>query len=43
MAMKQGLYAQLIMLRRKYLKFVATDKIKNEAKFNFQGRFARSQ
>ena len=31
------------MLRRKGLKFVATDKIKNEAKFKFQGKSARSQ
>ena len=31
------------MLCRKYLKFVAIDKIKNEAKFKFQGKSARSQ
>ena len=37
------LYAQVIMLRRKYLKFVAADKNKNEAKFKFQGQSARSQ
>ena len=37
MAMEQGLYAQVIMLHREDLKFVATDKIKNEAKFKFQG------
>ena len=43
MAMEQGLYAQAIMLRRKYLKFVATDKNKNEAKFKFHGISARSQ
>ena len=41
--MEQGLYAQVIMLRRKDLKFVATDKNKNEAKFKFQGQLARSQ
>ena len=41
--MEQGLYAQVIMLRRKYLKFVVTDKNKNEAKFKFQGQSARSQ
>ena len=28
MATEQGLYAQVIMLRRKYLKFVATDEKK---------------
>ena len=43
MAMKQILYAQVIMLRRKYLKFVALNKNKNEAKFKFQGQSARSQ
>ena len=43
MAMDQGLYAQVIMIRRKDLKFVATDKNKNEAKFKFQGQSARSQ
>ena len=43
MAMEQGLYAQVIMLRRKNLKFVAIDKNKNEAKFNFQGQYVRSQ
>ena len=37
MVMEQGLYAQVIMLRPKDLKFVATDKNKNEAKFKFQG------
>ena len=31
------------MLRQKYLKFVAADKKKNEAKFKFQGQSARSQ
>ena len=31
------------MLRQKYLKVVATDKNKNEAKFKFQGQSARSQ
>ena len=43
MAMEQGLYAQVIMLHREYLKFVATDKNKNEAKFKFQDQSARSQ
>ena len=41
MAMEQGLYSQVIMLRREDLKFVATDKRKNEAKFKFQGQYAR--
>ena len=43
MAMEQSLYAQVVKLRRKYLKFVATDQNKNEAKFKFQGQYARSQ
>ena len=43
MSMEQGLYAQVIMLRREDFKFVATDENKNEAKFNFQGQSARSQ
>ena len=33
----------MIVLRRKYLKFFATDKNKNGAKFKFQGQSARSQ
>ena len=43
MAMEQGLYAQVIMLCRKDLKFFAADKNKNEAKFKFQGQSAKSQ
>ena len=43
MAMEKSLYAQVVKLRRKYLKFVATDKNKNKAKFKFQGQSARSQ
>ena len=43
MAMEQGLYAQVIMLRQKYLKFVAAYMNKNEAKFKFQGKSTRSQ
>ena len=43
METEQGLYAQVIMLRQKYLKFVATEKRKNEAKFKFQGQSSRSQ
>ena len=41
--MEKGLYAQVLMLHRKDLKFVATDKNKNEAKFKFQGKSARSK
>ena len=43
MVMEKGLYAQVIMISRKDLKFVATDTNKNEAKFKFQGQSARSQ
>ena len=43
MAMEQSLYAQVVKLRRKDLKFVATNQNKNEAKFKFQGQSARSQ
>ena len=35
MAMEQGLYVKVVKLRRKDLIFFATDKNKNEAKFNF--------
>ena len=37
MAMEQGIYAQVVNLRRKDLKFIAENKNKNEAKFNYQG------
>ena len=43
MAMEQELYAQVFKLLRKYLKFVVTDKNKNEDKFKFHGLSARSQ
>ena len=43
MAMKQILYAQVVKLRRKYSKFIAANKNKNEAKFKFQDQSARSQ
>ena len=43
MEMEQGLYAQVVKICRKDLEFVATDKNKNEAKFKFQGQYARSQ
>ena len=43
MTMEQSLYAQFVKLRRKDLKFVAADKNNNEAKFQFQHQYARSQ
>ena len=43
MAMEQILYAKVVKLRRKYLLFDAADKNKTESKFNFQGKYARSQ
>ena len=43
MAMEQSLYAQVVKLRRKDLIFVEADKNKTEAKFKFQGQYARSQ
>ena len=43
MATEQSLYVQVVKLRRKNLKCVATDKIKNEAILKFQGQSARSQ
>ena len=43
MAMEQSLYAKVVKLLLKDLKFVATDKNKNEAKFKFQGQSSRSQ
>ena len=43
MSIEQGLYAQVVMLRRKYLKIAEANKNKNEAKFKLQGHSARSQ
>ena len=40
---RQGLCAQIGKLRRKDLKLTAENKIKNEAKFKFQGQSAISQ
>ena len=40
---EQGLYAQVVKLRQKYLKLILENKNKNEAKFNFQGQSTRSQ
>ena len=41
--MEQEIYAKLVKLRQKYLKVIAANKNKNEAKFKFQGQSARSQ
>ena len=41
--MEQRLYAQVIILCREDLKFIATERIKNKSKFKFQGQSARSQ
>ena len=43
MVTEQGLYAQVVILRQKYLKFISANKNKNEAKFKFQGQSSRSQ
>ena len=43
MAIEQGLYAQVVNLRRKDLKLIAANENENEAKFKFQGLSARSQ
>ena len=43
MEMEQGLHVKVVKLRRKDLKFVATDRNTNEAKFKFQGLSERSQ
>ena len=43
MATEQGLYTQVVKLRRKDFKFIAANRNKNEAKFKFQGQSARSQ
>ena len=41
--MEKSLYAQVIMFRRKDLKFDAADKNKNESKFKFQDQSGRSR
>ena len=41
--MEQVLYAQVVKISRKGLKFIAENKNKNEAKFKLQGQSARSQ
>ena len=40
---EQGLYEKAVMIRQKYLKITEVNKDKNENKFKFQGRSARSQ
>ena len=40
--MEKGLYAQVVMPRRKCLKITEENKNKNEDKFKFQGHSARS-
>ena len=42
MVTEQGLYAQVVKLRRKDLKCIAVNNNKNEAKFKFQGVYASS-
>ena len=43
METEQGLYAQVVKIRRKDLKYTAYNTNKNEAKFKFQGQSARSK
>ena len=42
MSMEQGLYAQVVKISRRDLKFIAENKNKIEAKIKFQGQSARS-
>ena len=43
MAIEQALYAQVVVICRKGLKFTEPNKNKNEAKFKSQGQFSTSQ
>ena len=43
MKLEQGLYAQVVMISWKVLKFIAENKNKNEAKFKFHGQSTISQ
>ena len=43
MDMEQGLYAQVLMLCKKYSKITGENKNRNEDKFKFQGQSAISQ
>ena len=40
---EQGLYSQVVKIIQKDLKYISENKNKNEAKFKFQGQYARSQ
>ena len=42
MEIEQGLYAQVVMISRRDLKFIVSNNNKNEAKFKFQGQSAIS-
>ena len=42
-AMEQGIYAKVVKVVWKDLKFIAENKNKNEAKYNFRGQSAWSQ
>ena len=43
MAMKQELYAQVVMLSPKYQQITEVNKIENKYTFNFHGHSTRSQ
>ena len=43
MATEHGLFAYVVNLRPKDLKFIEENENKNKAKFKFQGQYARSQ
>ena len=43
MALEQGLYSQVVMLRWNDLGLISGNRNKNEAEFKFQGQSARSQ
>ena len=43
MAMEQIFYAQVVMISRKDLRFIAENKNKNEVKLKFQGQSTISQ
>ena len=43
MVTEPGLYAKVIKISQKYLKSIAENRKKNEAKFKFQGQSARLQ
>ena len=43
METEQWIYAEVVKISRKDLKFIAANKNKNEAKLKFRGRSIRSQ